>query len=100
AGAAVGTLVPLLAGVTAALAQMAPAAALAVSGVLAIGLAAGTVKIAMSGVGDAVKAALDPSDPEAYAEALKKLSPNARGFVGEIRKAQPALDKIRRTVQD
>ncbi|MFJ6319709.1 hypothetical protein ACIQJW_26865 [Streptomyces californicus] len=100
AGAAVGSLVPLLAGVTAALAQMAPAAALAVSGVLAIGLAAGTVKIAMSGVGDAVKAALDPSDPEAYAEALKKLSPNARGFVGEIRKAQPALDKIRRTVQD
>ncbi|MFF7879110.1 hypothetical protein ACFZDM_33355 [Streptomyces californicus] len=100
AGAAVGTLVPLLAGVTAALAQIAPAAALAVSGVLAIGLAAGTVKLAMSGVGDAVKAALDPSDPEAYAEALKKLSPNARSFVGEIRRAQPALAAIRKSVQE
>ncbi|WP_420169006.1 phage tail protein [Streptomyces violaceoruber] len=100
AGAAVGSLVPLLAGVTAALAQMAPAAALAVSGVLAIGLAAGTVKIAMEGVGDAVKAALDPSDPEAYAEAVKKLSPNARSFVGEIRKAQPALAAIRKSVQE
>ncbi len=100
AGAAVGSLVPLLAGVVSALAQMAPAAALAVSGVLAIGLAAGTLKIAMVGVGDAVKAALDPSDPEAYAEALKKLSPNARSFVGEIRKAQPALAAIRKSVQE
>lgn len=100
AGAAVGSLVPLLAGVVSALAQMAPAAALAVSGILAIGLAAGAVKLAMTGVGDAVKAALDPSDPEAYAEALKKLSPNARSFVGEIRKAQPALAAIRKSVQE
>ncbi|MEU3700990.1 hypothetical protein AB0E82_02055 [Streptomyces anulatus] len=100
AGAAVGSLVPLLAGVVSVLAQMAPAAALAVSGILAIGLAAGTVKLAMTGVGDAVKAALDPSDPEAYAEALKKLSPNARSFVGEIRKAQPALAAIRKSVQE
>ncbi|MFE7370147.1 hypothetical protein [Streptomyces anulatus] len=100
AGAAVGSLVPLLAGVVSALAQMAPAAALAVSGVLAIGLAAGAVKLAMTGVGDAVKAALDPSDPEAYAEALKKLSPNARSFVGEIRKAQPALAAIKKSVQE
>ncbi|MFY0511799.1 hypothetical protein ACOMD4_15655 [Streptomyces anulatus] len=100
AGAAVGSLVPLLAGMVSALAQIAPAAALAVSGVLAIGLAAGAVKLAMTGVGDAVKAALDPSDPEAYAEALKKLSPNARSFVGEIRKAQPALAAIRKSVQE
>ncbi|MFJ1698190.1 hypothetical protein ACIOHC_24245 [Streptomyces sp. NPDC088252] len=100
AGAAVGSLIPLLAGVASALQQMAPAAALAVSGVLAIGLAAGTLKLAMSGVSDAVKAALDPSDPEAYAEALKKLSPNARAFVQEIHKAQPALDAIKKTVQD
>jgi len=100
AGAAIGSLVPLIAGLATALAQLAPAAALAVSGVLAIGLAAGTLKLAMSGVGDAATAALEPSDPEAYAEALKKLSPNARSFVEEIRKAQPALDKIRKTVQD
>ncbi|MGW1433130.1 hypothetical protein ACWD6K_31480, partial [Streptomyces sp. NPDC002431] len=100
AGAAIGGLVPIVAGLTAALADILPASALAVSGVLAIGLAAGTLKIAMSGVGDAVKAALDPSDPAAYAEALKKLSPNARGFVEAIRRAQPALDAIKKSVQD
>ncbi|MGX1483438.1 phage-related protein [Streptomyces griseus] len=100
ASAAVGTLVPLVAGLSTALANVAPAAAVAVSGLLAVKLATGTIKLAMIGVEDAVKAALDPSDPEAYAEALKKLSPNARLFVGEIRKAQPALDKIRKTVQD
>ncbi|MFD7066071.1 hypothetical protein ACFV97_02420 [Streptomyces sp. NPDC059913] len=100
AGAAIGGLVPIVAGLTAALADILPASALAVSGVLAIGLAAGTLRIAMSGVGDAVKAALDPSDPAAYAEALKKLSPNARGFVEAIRRAQPALDAIKKSVQD
>lgn len=100
AGAAIGGLVPLVAGLVSTLANIAPAAALAVSGVLAIGLASTTLKIAMSGVGDAVKAALDPSDPEAYAAALKKLAPNARSFVEEIHKASPALDAIKKSVQD
>ncbi|MEE4491618.1 hypothetical protein [Streptomyces sp. BE230] len=100
AGAAIGGLVPLVAGLVSTLANVAPAAALAVSGVLAIGLASTTLKIAMSGVGDAVKAALDPSDPEAYAAALKKLAPNARSFVEEIHKASPALDAIKKSVQD
>lgn len=100
AGAAVGTLVPLVAGLSAALANLAPAAALAVSALVALKLATSTFKIAMDGVDDAVKAALDPSDAEAYAEALEELTPNARSFVKEIRKAQPALDKIRESVQD
>ncbi|MEV0915421.1 hypothetical protein AB0I93_14270 [Streptomyces sp. NPDC049967] len=100
AGAAIGGLVPLVAGLVSMLAEIAPAAALAVSGVLAIGLASTTLKIAMSGVGDAVKAALDPSDPEAYAAALKKLAPNARSFVQEIHKASPALAAIKKSVQD
>ncbi|MER6103624.1 hypothetical protein ABT115_15200 [Streptomyces sp. NPDC001832] len=97
---AVVLMLPQIAALAVSLAQIAPAAALAVSGVLAIGLAVGTLKIAMSGVGDAVKAALDPSDPEAYAEALKKLTPNARAFVEQIHKAQPAFDAIKKTVQD
>ncbi|WP_406735349.1 hypothetical protein OG508_28050 [Streptomyces sp. NBC_01108] len=97
---AVVLMLPQIAALAVSLAQIAPAAALAVSGVLAIGLAAGTLKIAMSGVGDAVTAALDPSDPEAYAEALKKLTPNARAFVEQIHKAQPAFDAIKKTVQD
>ncbi len=70
------------------------------SGVVAVGLAVGTLKLAMSGVGDAVTAALDPSDPKAYAAALKALSPNARAFVQEIHKAQPALAAIKKSVQD
>lgn len=100
AGLTVGALLPLLAGVVSVLTQIAPAAAVGVSALLAVQLASGTVKLAMVGVGEAVKAALDPSDAEAYAEALKKLSPNARAFVGEIHKLQPTLDKIRKTVQD
>lgn len=97
---AVVLMLPQLASLVASLANIAPAAALAVTGMLAIGLASTTVKIAMSGVGDAVTAALDPSKPEAYAEALKKLSPNARSFVEQIHKAQPALDAIKKSVQD
>ncbi|MGW6598506.1 phage tail protein [Streptomyces sp. NPDC055036] len=99
AGAAVGSLVPLIASVASALAQLAPAAALAVSGFLAIGLAVGTMKLAMSGVGDAVKAALDPSDPEAYAAALEGLAPAARSFVGVIREMQPAFESLQQAVQ-
>ncbi|MGQ4351989.1 phage tail protein [Streptomyces drozdowiczii] len=99
-GVAIGGVLPLLAGLLTSLANMVPAAALAVTGLLAIGLASSTLKLAMSGVGDAVKAALDPSDPKAYAEALKQLSPNARAFVQEIHKARPALDAIKKSVQD
>ncbi|MEU9198847.1 hypothetical protein [Streptomyces sp. NPDC048332] len=100
AGAAVGALVPIVAGLVTTLANIAPAAAVGLSAVVALQLATNTFKLAMSGVGDAVKAALDPSDPEAYAEALKKLSPNARAFVQEIHKASPALAAIKKSVQD
>lgn len=100
ASASLGALVPVVAGLVTTLANIAPAAAVGLSGVLALQLATNTFKLAMSGVGDAVKAALDPSDPEAYAEALKKLAPNARAFVQEIHKAAPALDAIKKSVQD
>ncbi|MEU0370643.1 hypothetical protein ABZ070_10320 [Streptomyces sp. NPDC006283] len=100
AGAAVGALVPLLGAVVTTLAQIAPAAATAVSGLIAVKLATSTIKLAMVGVEDAISAALDPEKAEEYAEALKKLSPNARLFVEEFRKARPVLDEIRKTVQD
>lgn len=100
AGVAIGGLLPLLAGLLTSLANIVPAAALAVTGLLAVGLASTTLKLAMSGVKDAITAALDPSDPKAYAEALKKLSPNARSFVQEIHKARPALDAIKKSVQE
>ncbi|MFB8101353.1 hypothetical protein ACFC3O_00700 [Streptomyces sp. NPDC056007] len=99
AGAAVGSIVPLLAGVLSALAQIAPAAGLAATGVLAVGLAAGALKIGMMGVGDALKNAFDPDSAEAYAESLKRLAPNARSFVETIRGLGPQFDKLKMQVQ-
>ncbi|MFD5901009.1 hypothetical protein ACFWHG_05855 [Streptomyces microflavus] len=100
AGAAVGSLVPLLAGVLSALAQIAPAAGLAATGVIAVGLANAALKIGLMGVGDALKNAFDPDSAEAYAEALKKLAPNARSFVETIRGLGPQFDKLKLKVQN
>jgi hypothetical protein len=100
ASVAIGALVPVVAGLVATLVNIAPAAAVGLSGILALQLATNTFKLAMSGVGDAVTAALDPSKAKEYGEALEKLSPNARSFVEEIHKASPALDAIKKSVQD
>lgn len=72
-------------------------------GVAAAGLAtlaavAGTVKIGISGVGDAMSAVAE-GDAKALAEALKNLSPNARAFVQEIAKLKPLFDQLRLDVQ-
>ncbi|WP_407553065.1 hypothetical protein QOM21_23855 [Streptomyces sp. Pv4-95] len=98
--AAVGAVVPVVAGLSATLVQVAPAAGVAATGVLGLAATAGTFKLAMTGVGDAVTAALDPEAAGKYGEALAKLSPHARSFVEAIHQAQPALDAIRRSVQD
>lgn len=98
--AGLGAAVPVAAGLAAVLVQVAPAAAVAATGLVAMGLASTALKIGMSGVGEAVSAALNPADPAAYAEALAKLSPNARAFVGEIHKLQPAFAAIKTAVQD
>ncbi|MEU5980619.1 hypothetical protein [Streptomyces sp. NPDC047315] len=95
-----GAAVPVAAGLAATVGNIAPAAAVAVTGLIAVQLASKALKIGMQGVGDAVSAAMDPSDPEAYAAALKKLSPNARAFVGQIRTMQPAFKSLQQAVQD
>lgn len=97
--AMLGAAVPLAAGLAAAVGQIAPAAGLAATGMFAMLLATQTLKLGMVGVGDAVKAAFDTSDPEAFAEALKKLAPNARAFVMEIKKLAPEFKKIQQDVQ-
>jgi phage-related protein len=99
-GAAAGTAVPLIAGAVAALQNLAPAGAGAVTAFLAIKQATATVQLGMIGVQDAVTAAFDTSDPEAFAEAVKKLSPNAREFATAIQAAQPALQKFQQGVQN
>lgn len=99
-GAAIGAAVPLAAGLAAAVENMAPAAALAVSALIAVRLAAGAVKLGMVGVGDAVSAALDPSKAEDFAEALKKLSPEARKFALQVKSLAPEFRKLQRDVQN
>ncbi|MFD6968387.1 hypothetical protein [Streptomyces sp. NPDC059949] len=98
--AKLGAAVPLVGGLAATVGQIAPAAALAVTALFAVQLATKALKIGMVGVKDAVSAAMDPSDPKAYAEALKKLSPSARAFVGEIRTLQPQLKALQQGVQE
>lgn len=100
AAAGLGAAVPAAAGLTATLVAIAPAAAVAATSIAAIGLAGAALKIGMSGVGDAISAAMDPSDPAAYAAALEKLTPAAREFVGAVKEMQPALAGIKTAVQE
>ncbi|MER6199821.1 hypothetical protein ABT234_20930 [Streptomyces sp. NPDC001586] len=95
-----GAAAPAAAGMAATIGAIAPAAGVAVTGLFAMQLATQAVKIGMQGVGDAVGAAMDPSDPEAYAEALKKLAPNAQAFVKEVRALQPELKGLQQGVQN
>lgn len=100
-GAAAGSTLPLLAGLVTAAQQLAPAAALATSGMLALQLATGAVKIAMIGVEDAIQTAFDPeAKPEDLAKALEKLAPEAAEFVRELRGMKGAFDGIRLDVQE
>lgn len=98
AGGAVG---PALAGVVGAVQQLAPASAIAVSGLLAVAVTAGTVKLAMAGVGDAVKAAFDPSTkPEDLDAALKGLAPSARAFVVQLQGMRKELKGVQQAAQE
>lgn len=95
-----GTAAPAAAALLATVQNLAPAAAVAVTGLLAVQLATTAVKIGMSGVQDAVALAFDPSKAEEFAKALKKLSPNARAFVLELKGMSGQFAKLKRDVQD
>ncbi|HEX9832544.1 MAG TPA: hypothetical protein VGA66_05550 [Mycobacterium sp.] len=99
-GAAAGSAAPLLAGIVTTLENIAPAGAVAVTGMLAVVQAGAAIKLGMIGVGDAVTAAFDTSDPEAFAEALEKLAPNARAFAEQVRALQPDLQRFQQGVQN
>ncbi|MBL1107348.1 hypothetical protein JK361_22540 [Streptomyces sp. 5-8] len=98
--AGLGAIVPAAASVVTTLANVAPAAGVAVTGMAAVQLASGAVKLAAVGMDDALSAALDPSKAEDYAEALKKLSPEARKFAAAVHDAAPALHQLQQDVQD
>lgn len=101
AGAAAGTAVPLMAGLAVAVESILPASALATSGMLTLGLVAGTIKIAMVGVGDAISTAFDPeATPEELAEAMKKLGPHAKSFVKELQGMRKGFKALQIDVQN
>ncbi|MFE7273045.1 hypothetical protein [Streptomyces sp. NPDC057623] len=98
--AMLGAAAPAAAGLVATLANIAPAAGVAATGIVAVQLATNAVKIGMSGVDDAVSAAFDPEKAEEFEEALKKLSPNARAFVLELKGMSEEFDSLKKAVQD
>ncbi|MFF5801591.1 hypothetical protein [Streptomyces albogriseolus] len=99
ATAGVGAAAPLVAGLVTTLANVAPAAGVAVTGLAAVKLAQGTVKLAAVGMEDALSAALDPSKAEEYSEALEKLAPEAREFAQAVKDAAPQLRQLQQDVQ-
>jgi phage-related protein len=58
-----------------------------------------SLKLALGGVGDALKAGLS-GDTEKFAEALKGLSPAAAAFTKAIVGVKPALDALKKSVQE
>lgn len=84
----------------AAAAPAAGAAGVLATATLAAASAQTALKVGLSGVSDAVSEAFNPTSPEKFAEAMAKLSPNARSFVTELRGMKPALDGLKMGVQD
>lgn len=87
----IGGIGKLAHGLGAALALL-PAAA------LGAGLAVGTLKLALFGVQDALKAGLT-GDTEAFTEALKGMAPAARVVMTEIVNLKGGFDEMKRSVQ-
>ncbi|MFI0482225.1 NlpC/P60 family protein [Actinomadura sp. 9N215] len=68
------------------------------AGIALAGAALVTFKLALSGVGDAFKAAMG-DDAKAFEESLKGLTPAARAVARELRSLRPALLGIRNAAQ-
>lgn len=98
--AKIGLAVPVVAALVATLANIAPAAALGVSALLALKLATATLKLGMTGVKEAVGAALDPAKAEEFEKAIAKLSPSARAFAREVKSLAPEFKKLQQDVQE
>ena len=98
--AAVGSVVPLVANIVATLANVAPAAGVAVTGLIGVQLTSGAVKLAAVGMDDALSAALDPSKADEFSKSLEKLAPNAAAFAKEVHALAPELHEVQQTVQN
>jgi len=87
----------LLGGLAASATSMVGALALLPAAALAGGAAFATLKIGMSGFSDALKSM---DDPAKFAEALKKLSPEAAKTAQAIKKLSPEFKELKNAVQD
>lgn len=100
-GSLAATSLPAVAGLATALANIAPAATAGVAAFATIKLATATLKVGLIGVSDALGQVFAAKpDAEALAEAMERLSPNARAFVKELQSMRPALESIRTGTQD
>ena len=101
AGLAAGAALPAMAGLATALINVAPAAAVATQGMLAMQLVSGTLKLGMMGVEEAVSTAFDPeATPEELAEAMAKLAPEAQKFVKELSSMRSGFKELQLDVQN
>jgi phage-related protein len=100
--ATAGTAAPLLAGIVTTLENIAPAGAVAVTGMLAVTQAQAAIRLGMVGIEDAVTAAFDTSKKgaEDFDAALKKLSPSARAFAVQVRAMAPAMREFQQSIQE
>ncbi|MFD7858570.1 peptidoglycan DD-metalloendopeptidase family protein [Streptomyces microflavus] len=98
--ALLGSAAPAVGAVVSAVAAIAPAAALALPAVAAVGSVIGAIRVGTAGLSDALSQAFNPMTPEAYAEAMAKLSPQARSLVRGVTALKPAWDLLRLGVQD
>lgn len=89
----------LVAGTLAVFAPLIAAGVATLPAFLVAGAAAGVIlKVAMLGVGDALKAA--SGDAEEFNEAIKGLAPEAQRFAKAYRASLPALNAVKQSIQD
>lgn len=81
--------------------QAVVAGALLMPGAMAAGAAAiATLKVGLSGVGDAVKNAFDPTKAKQFNQAMAKLAPNAKSFVRSLQQMAAGWRSMKLDVQN
>lgn len=96
--AALGAGVSVIGALTSGLGNLAGAAALAPAGLTALVVGIGTLRVALSGFGDALKAIAD-DDLAKFNEAIAGLAPAAQETARAIRGLRPAWEELRLDVQ-
>lgn len=96
-----GGLANTLAAVVAAAQQVAPAVAVGTSAMLTQKLVAGTLKLALIGVEDAIKGAFDPElTPDEFHKSLEGLAPEAAKFADALHTMRRELKAVQQGVQN